>query len=220
MHERNILHLDIKPQNILLHRTDCNLDCKIADFGSLPGPYTCLQFDIWVSDWPLGSRQGSALSPLVITVAGLSQAISPNMATIDTLRQGTVMYAPWEMAMQQKSSPKADVYALALIIGEALTGRLFYEGMTLAQALTAVMYHGLRPKLPHWVPRELKALLRQAWSGKRALRPSIQDFVTRLEKIQLKLVAASEHGPVGHLGTPVCRGAKDIAGQGHVVSAV
>lgn len=130
------------------------------------------------------------------------------------------MYAPWEMAMQQKSSPKADVYALALITGEALTGRLFYEGMTLAQALTAVMHHGLRPELPHWVPRELKALLRQAWNGKRALRPSIQDFVTRLEKIQLKLVAESEHGPVGHLGSPVCRGAKNIACKGHVVSAV
>lgn len=34
MHDRHVLHLDLKPQNILLHRTGSgNLVCKIADFG-------------------------------------------------------------------------------------------------------------------------------------------------------------------------------------------
>lgn len=110
------------------------------------------------------------------------------MATIETSRQGTVVYAPWEMAMQGKTSPKADVYALALIIGEAITGQTFCEGMTMAQALVAVIHQGLRPNLPHWVPRELQALLRQSWSGNRALRPSIQEFGNRLVNIKLKLV--------------------------------
>lgn len=33
MHSKNILHLDLKPQNILLHSTAGSLVCKIVDFG-------------------------------------------------------------------------------------------------------------------------------------------------------------------------------------------
>lgn len=161
-----------------------------------------------------------AIAPLIIRHhAGLSQAISPDMATIETSRQGTVVYAPWEMAMQGKTSPKADVYALALIIGEALTGQIFCEGMTVAQALVAVIHQGLRPKLPLWVPRELQSLLRRAWSGNRALRPTIEDFGNRLQKIQLKLVGDPDCRAVGCLGTP-WRAGTNTATQDRLVSAV
>eukprot|EP00892_Ulva_mutabilis_P012733 jgi/Ulvmu1/9832/UM056_0073.1 len=151
MHDRHVLHLDLKPQNILLHTgEDGRIVYKIGDFG-------------------------------------LSQAVSPGMATIDLQRQGTAMYAPWEISMLGKTSPKADVYALALLIGEALTGRAFYEGMTLAQALVAVLHHGLRPCLPGWVPRGLRVLLRQSWSANRAARPGIHEFSTRLRQIVMQL---------------------------------
>lgn len=35
MHSKNVLHLDLKPQNILLHSTAGSLVCKIVDFGVL-----------------------------------------------------------------------------------------------------------------------------------------------------------------------------------------
>lgn len=126
---------------------------------------------------------------VMMLFAGLSRALSSDMATADTSRQGTAVYSPWEMAIEGKTSPKADVYALALIIGEALTGRTFYEGLTLAQAVNAVFYRHLRPELPQWVPSDLRSLLQQSWNENRTLRPSIQEFSDRLGTIRLNLAS-------------------------------
>lgn len=145
--------------------------------------------------------------------------MSPDMSTIDSHRQGTVLYAPWEMAMLGKTSPKADVYALALIIGEALTGHVFYEGLTLAQALVAVMHHGLRPQLPAWVPRELQVLLRRAWSPNRAVRPGIQEFACRLQRIQVR-VDAHQYPKVRCKRARAHEGISDLAHPGSSAVAV
>lgn len=147
MHKYKVLHLDLKPQNILLSRKPSDRPvCKIADFG-------------------------------------VSRAMPADMATVNTNRCGTAVYAPVEMVMDGKVSPTADVYSLALIMGEMLAGQLLYKDMSMAQAVVAVVNNGLRPELGHWVPGQLRDLLCKAWSPNRADRPSAQQFAQSLRQV-------------------------------------
>ena len=79
-----------------------------------------------------------------------------DMATVNTQRCGTAVYAPIEMVMDGRVSPTADVYSLAIIVGEMLTGKLLYQDISMAQAVVAVVHNGMRPELQEWVPEDLQ----------------------------------------------------------------
>lgn len=79
-----------------------------------------------------------------------------DMATVNTQRCGTAVYAPIEMVMEGKVSPTADVYSLAMIVGEMLSGRLLHQDISMAQAVVAVVHRGMRPELGDWVPAGLR----------------------------------------------------------------
>ena len=82
--------------------------------------------------------------------------MATDMATVNTLRCGTAVYAPLEMVMDGRVSPTADVYSLAIMIGEMLTGKLLYSDISMAQAVVAVVHNGMRPTLDDWVPESLR----------------------------------------------------------------
>lgn len=106
-----------------------------------------------------------------------------SMRTVRTARHGTVVYCPLEMLSDGFVSPTADVYALAVIIGEMIAGRLVYDGLTMAQAVLAISTDDLRPELEAWIPGELRTLLEQGWSSNRSERPTAQTFFCRLSAV-------------------------------------
>ncbi len=95
-HDLEIIHRDIKPDNVFLVREDDAEDrVKMLDFG-------------------IAKLLGQAPHPLVMTVRGVVL--------------GTPEYLPPEVAMDLEVSPATDIYAVGVILFEALTGRLPFQG--------------------------------------------------------------------------------------------
>jgi eukaryotic-like serine/threonine-protein kinase len=106
-----------------------------------------------------------------------------DMDTVATERHGTAVYCPVEMVTDGFVSPTADVYALALIVGEMMTGKLVYDGLSMAQAVKAVVTDDLRPQLDDWVPLDLRELLEKAWSTDRSTRPTAKVFARQIKRV-------------------------------------
>src|SRR5206468_3312061 len=132
-HEHGIVHRDLKPANILLQRTETRRQ-RTEDRGQKTedrGQRT---------DEEGPAISASVLCPLSsdlcpkITDFGLAKRL--DVETGQT-RTGAVMGTPSYMAPEQAAGktkdvgPAADIYALGVILYEALTGRVPFQGETL-----------------------------------------------------------------------------------------
>lgn len=132
-HSKNVLHRDIKPSNILL-------DSAISS-GSLP-------FSPRLADF------GLATSP---TLESLSKSASNLM--------GTIYYLPPEIVNGNPGgfTAQGDIYALALVLRELLTGRRAVVGSTYSQIISQISiadFEQLRPGQSH-IPADLLAICSQ-----------------------------------------------------------
>ncbi len=125
-----------------------------------------------------------------IALAGLSTAYRERF-TLDDVR-----YLSPEQAIGDPAGPKSDVYALALIIFEAVTGTTAFEGMTPEAVLRARINSSLpvRPELG-----TLDMLLAQAAVPDPRLRLDAEPFASRLSGVvsdATPLVVAPVRGEV------------------------
>ena len=129
-HENGVLHLDIKPTNIMIDRQGT---VKLADFG----------------------------------MATLASAAGYGGA-----RGGTVGYMPPEEVEGMLVDERADIFSLAVVLRQALTGTNVFAGRTAKESLDR-MYKG--PKIPLLkedpeVPFAVDAALTQALSPEPSMR--------------------------------------------------
>ena len=162
-HDNGVLHLDIKPTNIMIDRQGT---VKLADFG----------------------------------MATLASAAGYGGA-----RGGTVGYMPPEQVEGMLVDERADIFSLAVVLRQALTGVNVFAGRTAKESLDRI-YKG--PKLPLLkedpeVPFAVDAALTQALSPEPSMRQGsvlefAQEIVTPLgnekqgEKSLRSLVEQSE----------------------------
>ncbi|MBF0975551.1 MAG: serine/threonine protein kinase, partial [Atopobium sp.] len=136
-HENGVLHLDIKPTNIMIDRQGT---VKLADFG----------------------------------MATLASAAGYGGA-----RGGTVGYMPPEQVEGMLVDERADIFSLAVVLRQALTGTNIFAGRTAKESLDR-MYKG--PKIPLLkedpeVPFAVDAALTQALSPEPSMRQgSVLEF--------------------------------------------
>ena len=148
IHDRGIVHRDMKPGNILLARPalpDRAFDAKLADFGIAT----------------LTSR-ASALTE-VGTVVGTAAYLSP------------------EQAMGQRATPASDVYALGLVLLEALTGAHPFPG-TLAETLAARLR--VAPEVPGALGYRWKSFLTSMTAITPGDRPTAAELLQRLDGVE------------------------------------
>ena len=116
-HSKDIIHRDVKPENILLGE---NLDAVIADFGLVKA----------------------------LEQSSLSVSLSSNSIL------GTPAYLPPEVWNGERVTPAADIYALACVVYEMVTGKKLFHGPTPPATMTL---HFRAPQFPETWPKGIPA---------------------------------------------------------------
>lgn len=105
-HARGIVHRDVKPSNVLLHRDGTPV---LSDFG-------------------------------LVHIAGGNERLTATGMTV-----GTPEYMAPEQATGSQIGPSCDIYALAVILYEMLTGNVPFTGETPLQVVLAHLHNSLPP---------------------------------------------------------------------------
>lgn len=147
LHRKDILHQDIKPDNIIIDR---NGSPTIIDFGS------CY-------------------------VAGVEEIETP---FVREQALGTAVYSAPETRFRMRKTKKSDLFSLAVVVYEMLTGELPYgnqlENLQDQRKLSSLKYHSAtfyNPMVPPWMDQALKrALSPQPEFRQEALSEFIHDL--------------------------------------------
>lgn len=140
-HERDIVHRDVKPGNVLLGPEG---RVKLADFGIAR----------LLGDTVRHTQTGHAI--------------------------GTAAYLSPEQVAGRDVTPRADIYALGLVLLESITGEREFVG-TPAEA--AMMRLHRDPTIPAGLPDAWTDLLRQMTLADPTLRPDAADVARRLDAL-------------------------------------
>jgi serine/threonine-protein kinase len=144
-HALGIVHRDLKPDNIFLERAgDDAIVPKVLDFGIAK----------------LSATEGAAAQSAELTSTGSVM--------------GTFLYmAPEQVFGEKDVDQRADVWALGVILYEALSGMRPIAGENFGQVIKAIMTHAIQPlaAVAPNVPQEVTALVERMLSLDRAGRP-------------------------------------------------
>ncbi len=168
-HQAGIIHRDLKPANVLLHRAT-----------GLSGEQSGIS----------QANRGLADYTPKITDFGLAKSMD---AAPELSRTGDVMGTPSYMAPEQAAGrirdigPAADVYALAAMLYDLLTGRPPFKGASLLDTLEQVRSQEpvpprrLQPNLPHDLEiiclKGLRKEPRQRYGSARKLADDLRRFL-------------------------------------------
>lgn len=96
---------------------------------------------------------------------------------------------PQELYEGKNYTDRSDVYALAMVMWEVLTGEVPFDRPELRQLLQPedhavnIGERGLRPEIPRDTPEEFARLVRWGWSTKPEDRPSAKELARRLDSM-------------------------------------
>ncbi len=207
LHERNIAHLDIKPENLLLTSKSDDAGIKIADFG--------LAIDLTAfRDGAAAAAAAAAAASAAAAPSGAAPAAAPvgssssSSSSSRVLKEcvGTPAYWSPEMVRNETFDERADVWALGCVLYILLTGAHPFDptgDATEAQILAKVAKGKYDTSSPQYLAISLaakdlirhmldpnpstryttKQLLRHPWlaeSGKQNAEPLRADHITKL----------------------------------------
>jgi serine/threonine protein kinase len=136
VHERGVIHRDLKPGNVLLGADGA----MITDFGVA---------------YLLDTTRVTAVGSVA----------------------GTAAYMAPEQVLGEPVGPPADVYALGLVLIEAVTAEREYAGPRVEAALARL---SRQPRIPEGLPDELSQVLHLMTARDPALRPTAAEVVRAL----------------------------------------
>jgi eukaryotic-like serine/threonine-protein kinase len=139
--------------------------------------------DVKPSNVLLDSGDRAKLADFGIASSTLSATVTLTGHTI-----GTAAYlAPEQVSGDEVSAP-ADVYALGLVLLEALTGRREYDGLAVEAAFTRLQRS---PGVPASLPRGWPGLISRMTATVPAERPTAAEVATRLRELAGQLPAST-----------------------------
>jgi serine/threonine protein kinase len=165
-----------------------------------------------------GGPVGSGDTVVKLTDFGIARAIEQTRITQVGSVVGTAAYLSPEQVRGDEATPGTDVYALGVVLYQFLTGRLPYEGSSLAEL--AVRQQNEKPLPPSTynseVPEPLSAAVLRALEGNTSRRyASADEFATGLQMgLEGEDVAAIEGLGEGNTPTRVIGG--DTAATRHL----
>ena len=151
-HRQGIIHRDVKPGNLMV----------------IGGPAGRRRRDTSAHEPPTGEMT------VKLTDFGIARASAQTRLTQVGAVVGTAAYLAPEQARGEETTPAADVYALGVVLYQLLTGRLPWEGSTLAEL--AIRRENERPLPPSSydpeVPETLSRAVLRSLEGDAAARYS------------------------------------------------
>jgi serine/threonine protein kinase len=154
-HCAGILHRDIKPGNILIHRSGY---AKLADFGLAK-----------LAGEPMPGTANSSVS---------EPPSNPGLVI------GTIAYMSPEQASGKPTDARSDIFAFGVVIHEMLSGRRPFEGLSDLETLQKIV-HGVVPRLPEEIPIPLRRVVAKALQKDAATRyQSVQEMVKDLRRCE------------------------------------
>jgi serine/threonine-protein kinase len=151
-HRQGIVHRDVKPGNLMV----------------IGGPAGRGAADTTAHDPPTGEMT------VKLTDFGIARAAEQTRLTQVGSVVGTAAYLAPEQARGEEAAPASDVYALGVVIYQLLTGRLPWEGSSLAEL--AIRRENERPLPPSSydpaVPETLSTAVLRSLEGEPGLRYS------------------------------------------------
>ncbi len=147
-HSLGLVHRDVKPANILLTRSG---RAKVADFGLAKR---------------VEGEAGSGDAGLLAKAATVSDLSQPGAVA------GTVSYMSPEQTRGDTLDPRSDLFSLGVVLYEALTGRLPFEGPTALAVIheIAIVEPPAPSRIRRGIPRALDAIVLRAMAKDRERR--------------------------------------------------
>ncbi|QGQ19300.1 protein kinase [Cellulomonas sp. JZ18] len=153
VHAQGVVHRDVKPGNVLLVDDAC-LDVEPDD----------------VHEW----------RPARLVDFGIARLAAATRLTVTGTVLGTVAYLSPEQAVGGEVGPASDVYALGLVLLEAVTGRRAFSGTT-AEVAAARLTRD--PEVPADLDPGLRALLGAMTRRRPEDRPSAREAAQALSDV-------------------------------------
>lgn len=163
-HEVGVVHRDLKPENVFLTEGPPETCVRVLDFGIAK----------------------AALGPGASDLEGASLTSTGAML-------GTPYYmAPEQIFGDSDVDPRADVWALGIIIYECLTGRRPTQAKGMGQVVKIIVNGAIAPLEQHGnVPRPVSDVVGRMLSRDRDARPALSEVVNVLDLIEQ--MPAKEH---------------------------
>jgi serine/threonine protein kinase len=171
-HRAGVVHRDIKPENIML-RPDGYL--KVLDFG---------------------------LAKLIDNernVAATEKSGAKNFSTAAGIVLGTAGYMSPEQCRGQRVDARTDIFSLAVVLYEMITGRGPFAATTMADTVAAILGKEPAPlrQVAAGIPTALERIVTKALTKARERRyQSVEEMLADLKSLSLELELASKmkHG--------------------------
>lgn len=162
LHENDILHLDIKPANILVCPDGV---CKLCDFGS------CM-------------KVGESYDIFRYKV-NYSYYILKYVKHFLTTLQGTVMYTAPEILVGKLPTSKSDVYSLGILMWQLVTSKTPFSNFDNGEVLIYnVVKFGLRPDVGQCGRGEYQDLFCSCWNAEPSVRPEVAEVLANLQQMK------------------------------------